>query len=164
MGCLLDILRSVGALVLGVIVFFGFLFLLFLNNFSDKMLSSQFYIDTIAGEDTYNRVYDEVLLDEDLLGTTQDLLGGVQVVTQEDIVMLLRQIVPPEYLQSQVEGSIHRTVDYFNEDRATLDLYIDLGPPLSNVKPVLFQYIDRRIDGLVLEEFLVEIKAVAALP
>ena len=152
MGCLLDILKSVAALVLGVIVFFGFLFLLFLNNFSDKLLSSQFYIDTIAGEDTYNRVYDEVLLDEELLGTTQDLLGGVQVVTQEDIVMLLRQIVPPEYLQSQVEGSIHRTVGYFNEDRDTLDLYIDLGPPLNNVKPVLFQYIDGRIDGLVLED------------
>ena len=152
MGCLVEILRSVLALVLGVIVFFGFLFLLLLNNFSDKMLNSEFYIDTIVAEDTYNRVYDEVLLDEELLGTTQDLLGGVQVVTQEDIVMLLRQIVPPEYLQSQVEGSIHRTIDYFNEDRDTLELYVELGPPLNNVKPVLFQYIDQRIDGLVLED------------
>ena len=155
MGCLVEILRSVLALVLGVIVFFGFLFLLLLNNFSDKLLSPEFYIDTIVGENTYNRVYDEVLLDQELLDTTQDLLGGVQVVTQEDIVMLLRQIVPPDYLQSQVEGSIHRTVDYFNEDRDTLDLYIDLGPPLNNVKPVLFQYIDQRIEQLPVEEPLV---------
>ena len=149
---MIDILRSVVALVLGVVVFFGFLFLLLLNNFSDKMLSSEFYIDTIAGEDTYNRVYDEVLLDEELLETTQDLLGDIQVVSQEDIVMLLRQIVPPEYLQSEVERSTQRTVDYFNEDRGTLDLYIDLGPPLDKIKPVLFQYIDQRIDGLVLED------------
>ena len=140
------------ALVLGVAVFFGFLFLLLLNNFSDKMLSSDFYIDTIAGEDTYNRIYDEVLLDEELVDTTRDLLGDIQVVSQEDIVMLLRQIVPPEYLQSEVERSIQRTVDYFNEDRATLELYIDLGPPLDKIKPVLFQYIDQRIDSLVLED------------
>lgn len=152
MGCLFDILKSVLALVLGVVVFFGFLFLLLLNNFSDKMLNSEFYTDTINGEDTYNRVYDEVLLDEELLDTTRDLLGDVQVVTQEEIVMLLRQIVPPDYLQSEVEGSIQSTVDYFNEDEDTLELYVDLGPPLNYVKPVLFQYIDQRIDGLVLED------------
>ena len=62
MGCLLDILRSVLALVLGVVVFLGFLFLLLLNNVSDKMLSSEFYIDTIDGENTYERVYDDVLV------------------------------------------------------------------------------------------------------
>ena len=152
MGCLFDIIRSVVALVLGVVVFFGFLFLLLLNNVSDKMLSSDFYTDTITGEDTYNRVYDEVLLDQELLGTTQDLLGDVQVISQEEIVMLLRQIVPPEYLQSEVEGSIQRTVDYFNEDRDTLELYFDLGPPIENIKPVVFEYIDQRIDELVLED------------
>ncbi len=152
MGCLLDIVRSVLALVLGVVVFFGFLFMLLLTNFSDKLLNSEFYTDTISGQDTYNRVYDEVLLDEELLGTTRDLLGDVQVVTQEEIVLLLRQIISPQYLQSQVEGSINRTVDYFNEDADTLELYVDLGPPIDNIKPVLFQYIDQRIEGLVLED------------
>ena len=152
MGCLVDILRSVAALILGVAVFFSFLFLLLHNNGSDKMLSFDFYTDTIDGEDTYNRVYDDVLLDPELLGTTQDLLGDIQVVSQEEIVALLRQMVPPEYRQSQVEGSIQRTVDYFNEDRDTLELYVELGPPIENIKPVLFQYIEGRIDGLVLED------------
>ena len=152
MGCTLSIIRSVAALVLGVVVFFGFLFLLPLTNFSDKLLSAEFYTDTISGEDTYNRIYDEVLLDEELERTTQDLLGGVQVVSQAEIVGLLREIIPPEYLQSQVEDSIHRTVDYFNEDRERLDLYVDIGPPLDNVKPVLFRYIDQRIDALTEED------------
>lgn len=152
MGCLADILRSVLALVLGVVVFFGFLFLLFFSNFSDKLLNSEFYTDTISGEDTYNRVYHEVLMDPELLGTTQDLLGDIQVINQEEIVGLLRQIVPPAYLQTQVEGSIQRTVDYFNEDRDTLELYMEFGPPLDSIKPVSFQYIDWRIDGLVLQD------------
>ena len=133
MGCLADILRSVLALVLGVVVFFGFLFLLFFSNFSDKLLNSEFYTDTISGEDTYNRVYHEVLMDPELLGTTQDLLGDIQVINQDEIVGLLRQIVPPAYLQTQVEGSIQRTVDYFNEDRDTLELYMEFGPPLDSI-------------------------------
>ncbi len=152
MGCALSIVRSVAALILGVVVFFGFLFLLLLNNFSDKLLSAEFYIDTISGQDTYNRVYDEVLLDEELESTTQDLLGGVEVVSHVEIVGLLREIIPPEYLKSQVEGSINRTVDYFNEDRETLDLYVDIGPPLNNVKLVIFRYIDQRIDALAEED------------
>ena len=135
------------ALVLGVIVFFGFLWLL-LNNVSDKLLTAEFYTDTISDQDTYNRVYDEVLLDQELEDTTQDLLGGIQVVSHEEIVGLLKEIIPPDYLQSEIEGSINRTVDYFNEDRDTLDFYVDVGPPLDNVKPVIFEYIDQRIDGL----------------
>ena len=151
MGCLFDILRSVLALVLGVVVFFGFLSLLLLNNVSDKMLSADFYIDTLDAEDTYERVYTDVLLDDELRGTTQDLLGDVEV-TQEDIVDLLREVMPPEYLRSQVEGSIQRTVDYFNEERDTLELYVELGPPLDNIKPALLGYIDERIGRLPLEK------------
>ena len=150
MGCVLAIIRPVAALVLGLF-FSGFLFLLLLTNVSDKLLSAVFYTDTIAGQDTYNRIYDEVLLDKELVNTTQDLLGGVQV-PQEEIVGLLREIISPEYLQSETEGAVQRTVDYFNDDRENLDLYVDVGPPLDNVKPVLFRYIDQRIDELAEED------------
>ena len=123
-----------------------------LNNFSDKLSSADFYSDTISEQDTYNRVYDEVLLDPELDSTTRDLLGDFQVVDQREMVELLREIISPEYLRSETEGSIQRAVDYFNEDLDDLELHVDLGPPLDNVKPVLFGYIDRRIDGLAEED------------
>jgi hypothetical protein len=148
MGCATSIIRAVASLILGVVIFFGFMFWLLMNNFSDRLLSAEFYTDTINGEDTYNRIYDEVLLDDELKETTNDLLGDIQVVTHDEIVGLLKAIVPPAYVQSQVEGAIGRTVAYFNEDVDTLELYVDLGPPLDNLKPVLFRYIDGRIDGL----------------
>ena len=148
MGCAFVILRSVVALILGVVVFLGFLFLLLLYNVSDKLLSADFYTDTINGEDTYNRIYNEVLLDQNLERTTQDLLGNVQVLSQAEVVGLVKQILPPQYLQSQVEGSIQRTVDYLNEDRDNLDVYIELGAPLDKVKPVLLAYINKRIEQL----------------
>jgi len=152
MGCVLAMIRPVVALVLGVVVFFGFLFLLLSDNFTDRLLSAEFYTDTLEAEDTYNRIYDDVMLDPELESTTQDLLGDIQVVSHADIVGLLREIVPPAYLRSQSEGSIQRTVGYFNGDLEDLEVYVELGPPLSKVKPALFGYIDRRIDGLTEED------------
>ena len=119
------------------------------------MLSADFYTGTLAGEDTYNRIYTEVLVDERLKDTTEDLLGDIEVVSQEDIVRLLRRILPPEYLQSQVEGTIENAIYYLNEDTDTLDLYIDLAPPLANAKGVLFEHIDGRIDQLPLEKLVI---------
>lgn len=152
MGCLTSILRSGAAMVLGVVIFVGFLFFLILNNFSDKLLSADFYNDTIAAEDTYNRIYDEVLVDEELLDKTEEFLGDIQVVNHQDIIDLMREIMPPAYIQAQVEGAIERTIAYVNEDVDELDVYVELAEPLRNVKAVMFAYIDGRIDELLVED------------
>ena len=148
MGCLFSIVRAVASLILGVVVFVGFLFLLILNNFSDKLLSADFYKDTISGQDAYNRIYDEVLVDKELSDKTAEILGDIKVVTHQDIVDLTRKIIPPAYIQTQVEGAIDRTVDYMNEDEERLELYVDLIPPLENVKTVMFSYMDSLLDAL----------------
>ena len=140
--------RTVATLILGIVIFLGFLFLLAERNLSANLLNAGFYKDTISAQDTYNRIYDQVLLDQELQETTRDLLGDIKVVDHQDVVHLLREIVSPEYLQSQVEDSIQRSVDYLNEDTDTLELYLDLGPPLDLVKPTLLAYVDRRIDEI----------------
>ena len=152
MGCTIWIVRSLISFVLGVAIFIAFLGFLLASNFSDKLLSADFYTETLAGEDTYNRIYDEVLVDDQLRETTEDLLGDIKVVDLVDIVVLLRRILPPEYVQSQVERTIQDTIDYLNEDTDTLELFIELAPPLANAKVVLFAYIDSRIDKLELED------------
>ncbi len=144
---MLLIVKSLGTIVLGLAVFFGFMLLLLLNNFSNKLLDSNFYTLTISGNDTYNRIYNQVLVDKEL-EITRDLLGNVEVVSDEDVVELLKQVLPPSYLQSQVERNIERTVDYLNEDLDTLELYVEMGPPLDNIQSVLFGYIDQRIDEI----------------
>ena len=152
MGCLTSILRAGVGLVLGVVIFVGFLTYLILSNVSDKLLTVEFYTDTIAAEDTYNRIYDKVLVDDELLEKTQEFLGDIQVVDHRDIVDLLREIIPPAYIQTEVEDAIERTIDYINEDAEELELYVNLGEPLENVKAVMFGYLDRRIDELQMEE------------
>ena len=148
MFLLFGAIRTVATLILGIVIFLGFLFLLGERTFSANLLNADFYKDTISGQDTYNRIYDQVLPDQELQETTRDLLGGIKVFNQRDVVQLLRGIVPPEYLRSQVEDAIQQAVDYLNEDADTLELYLDLGPPLDLIKPTLLAYVDRRIDEI----------------
>ena len=122
MGCLISLVRAGASLILFVIIFVGFLSYLILNNFSDKLLSADFYNNTLAAEDTYNRIYDEVLLDDELKDTTERFLGDIQIVSHQEIVDLLREIMPPEYIQAEVERAIGRTIDWVNEDVDELDL------------------------------------------
>ena len=138
--------------MLGVVIFVGFLLVLILNNFSDKLLSADFYVSTIAAEDTYDRIYNEVLVDDELKDRTQELLGDIKVVEHQEIVDLLEEIMPPAYIKGQVEASIDRTIDYINEDVDRLEVYVELAEPLENVKTVMFAYIDAKIDGLRVEE------------
>lgn len=145
---LLGVLRSLVSSVLGTIISTGFLLLLLVNISSGKLLSADFYSRTLNQQDTYNRIYNEVLLDEEVKRSIQGLLGDIKLVSDEDIVPLLREIIPPDYLKSQVEGVIEDAIDYLNKDVDTLEIYIDLGPPLAKVKPVLLRYIDQRIDKL----------------
>ena len=74
-----------------------------------------------------------MLLDAEFRETTDGLLGNIEAVRHEDILDLARRILPPEYLQSQVEGNIHRSVGYFNGDRSTLEVYLELEQPLARM-------------------------------
>ena len=152
MGCLTSLLRAGAGIVLGVVIFVGFLFVLISNNFSDKLLSADFYMSTIAAEDTYDRIYNEVLVDDELKDRTQELLGDIKVVEHQEIVDLLEEIMPPAYIKGQVEASIDRTIDYISEDVDRLELYVELAEPLEHVKTVMFAYMDAKIDGLRVEE------------
>ena len=66
----------------------------------------------------------------------------------EDIVGLVRGLLPPEYLQTQVEGPIQRSLACLNEDSESLDLYLEMGPAIDKIKPTLLEYVARRIDGI----------------
>ena len=148
MGLPLMILRFVATPILGIAIFAGLLLTLVGNNIADKLLDADFYTNTIAEHNTYNRIYDDVLQDQKAKDKVQELLGDVKVVSPEDIIGLVRGLLPPEYLQSQVEGAIQRAMAYFNEDSDTLELYLEMGPAIDKIKPTLLDYVDRRIDGI----------------
>lgn len=142
------IARSVAATVLGIIIFVSFLSFLLVNHFSGKLLDANFYTQVLNEQDTYNRVYDEVLLDPEVRASTSEFTDDLQIMTHEELVDLAREIAPTGYLQDQIEGNIRRATNYMRGEVDALNLYVDLGPPLSRVKPTIFAKIDQRIDDL----------------
>ncbi len=151
MGCILGILRSIATFILIIVVFAGLILLVVVGSFTDKLLDPGFYTGAITEQDTYNRVYSEILVDPAMDETTRALLGDIDVEA-EDIVPVLKEILPPEYIQAQVEDSIGRAVGYFNGDLEELDVYLDMGPALADAKAVLLEYVDQQIDQLPVEE------------
>ena len=111
-----------------------------------NLFDARFYTASFSENRIYERFYDEVLLDDEAEEVRADLLGSIEVVSNEDIVRVSREIIPPSYVQDQVETSIESLIGYLDGDEDSLSLLIDLGPPLEQAKPVLLGYIDERID------------------
>ncbi len=98
-GCLLPIIRSIFTLIFGTVIFFAFLGFLLVTTVRDNFLSSDFYIESFAENQIYERIYDEVIVSEDFEDTTAELLGDIDVPTN-DIVDVAKAIITPEYLQA----------------------------------------------------------------
>ena len=155
MGCILLVLRPIASFFLGIVVFVGLILLAVGGNLTGKLLDPHFYTGILAEQDTYNRIYTEVLpeviVNPETEQITRDLLGDIDV-DPADIVPLLQDILPTDYIQSQVEDAIERTVGYLNGDLEELEVYLDLGPPLAGAREVILAYVDDQIDALPVEE------------
>src|SRR3972149_2414678 len=107
---LLAIPRAILSLLLGALVFLGLLAFLLVATVRDNFLSADFYTDALTDNDIYNRVYDDLFTDPDFAYRAKQLMGNFAVPT-EDIAGLARQILPPDYLQTQVEGAVNGVID-----------------------------------------------------
>ena len=147
MSLFVTFVRTFGSLLFGAIIFFGFLAFLLTHEIRNHFLDASFYTNALAENDIYNRIYDELLVDPKFDEEARNLLGGFDVPSH-DRADIARKIIPPEYLQSQTEASISGIIVYLKGDSADPEVYMDLGPPIRNVKPAIFSYIDQRIDAM----------------
>lgn len=148
MGCLISILRVFIRPVLGIAILAGLLHTLVLSNFSQRLIQPETYYTAINQTDAYNRIYDEVLVDDALSASTRNLLGGVDLDLQNQAVPLLKAIMPPAYLQQQTENNIDRFTSYMSGETEPLQLYIDLQQPLQRIKSEAQAEVRRHIDQL----------------
>ena len=154
MGCLLGILRLLGRMVLGLAILAGLLHYLVLSNFTQRLVDAETYTEAINETDAYNRVYDEVLVDDALQNATGNLLGGVdlgvEAADNAAAVDLLREIMPPSYLREQAESNIARFTAYLRVENGPLRLYVDLKEPLARIQTKTRAEVDRHIDALAI--------------
>ena len=146
------LLRALGGLVLGLVVFAGLLYFLIVVNFSQRLEDPEVYNTAISETDAYNRVYDEVLVDEELEDQTANLVGDLDIEASKEAVEVLREVMPPAYLQEQTEANIDRFTGFLRHDRQDLELYADLKEPMERIEPAVLDKVHEIIDGLEIEE------------
>ena len=92
-----------------IIIFVALLIVLLpVSQLNDTAGNPEFYKDHIQQADLYNFVYDEVLpagLDELETGDLSDIPIDISAI-KDDIVSIARKILPPDWLQAQVEAAI----------------------------------------------------------
>ena len=74
----------------------------------------EFYNDQLRRADIYNFVYDEVLLaalDELEAGDSSDMPIDLTVI-EDEVISAAREILPPEWLQAQVESGSNEIIPY----------------------------------------------------
>ena len=149
---MLTLLRALAGLVLGLAVFAGLLYFLVVVNFSQRLVEPEVYNVAISDTDAYNRIYDEVLVDEALRDHTGNLTGDIQLEIQEQAVAVLREVMPPSYLQEQTEDNIDRFTGFLRYDREDLEIYATLTEPLERIEPAVLRKIHQIIDELEIND------------
>ena len=148
----MTIVRALAGLVLGMVIFAGLLYYLVLGNFSQRLDDPEVFRRAINETDAYNRVYDEVFVDEALKDQTENLLGGVEFDIQKDSVEILKDVMPPAYLREQTEDNIDRFTGFLKGDRKRLELYVELKEPLDRVEPAILARVYKTIDDLEIKQ------------
>ena len=145
-------LRAVAGLALGLTVLAGLLYLLVVANITKQLEDPQVYKTAINDAGAYDRIYDEILVDEALREGSNRLLGNVETATHEDAVRVLREIMPPAYLREQTEANIDRFTAYLRYESEDLELYVSLAEPLERVEPAALGEVHRFIEELEIAE------------
>ena len=141
-------LRRLGQFLLGLAVLAGLLHFLVISNLTQRLVDEEVYYAAINDTDAYNRIYDEVLVDEALREQTDNLLGGVQLDVHDQAVAVLREILPPAYLQEQAEENIERFTSYMNGETHHLEIYLELEEPVERLLPTIQDHVSQVIDTL----------------
>ncbi|MYD35425.1 MAG: hypothetical protein F4X20_00135 [Dehalococcoidia bacterium] len=147
----MTLVRALGSLILGLVVIVGLMYLLVVVNITQRLEDPEVYRAAFTEIDAYNRIYDEVLIDRAVQDETLDLLGGVGLEAQES-VEVLRDVMPPAYLQDQIEANIDRFTGFLSSDLERLDLYLELREPLDRVEVVVLDKAEEIITELEIDE------------
>lgn len=149
---MLTLLRALAGLVLGLVIFAGLLYFLVVVNFSQRLVEPEVYNIAIEDTDAYNRVYDEVLVDDALIDQTGNLTGDIQLQIHEQAVEVLREVMPPSYLQQQTEENIDQFTSFLRYDREDLAIYATLTEPLERIEPAVLRKVHQIIDELEIND------------
>lgn len=141
--------RWVATVILGIVFVLALIVLLAADLVSHELLAPELYTNALEEEDIYNRIYTELLADPAMVQASALMLGnmGLDPSLATNILSFttstLYLVVPPDTIQSGVEGVINAFTAYLSGDTDELqseEILADLDPDAVS---------DRIMDGVL---------------
>jgi hypothetical protein len=129
---------------LSVLFLFVLIGTLTIGVFDRKLLKEDFYKSQLRHANFYERVYTDVMPE------IKDLPSyyGELVITEQERDQLIRKIIPPQWLQEQVESALHSAMPWLRSETEELNVVIDLVPAKQRAGPVVLQFVSQRLTSL----------------
>ena len=153
------LLRALAGILLGIVVFAGLFHYLVVVNVSQRIEDPEVYNAAISDAGAYDRIYGEVLADEAIEEHTGNLLGNLEIEDSGEAVAVLREVMPPAYLQEQTEANIERFTGYLRNESDDLEIYVELDEPLERIETAVLNKAHQVIDELEIDEPETEVPA-----
>ena len=139
------LLRSIVALLLGVLAFLALGYAYVAMGVRDTLRSPQPLLNALEEHHAYERVYDDGIISEQFEGELRGLVGDFSIEPETE-AWLLKEILPPSELKAATEQSVTTVIAFLNNETDTFDATIDLGVAIPRIKPAVFRLVDERID------------------
>ena len=130
--------------LLSVLFLFVLTATLTIGVFDRDLLRENFYKDQLKDANFYERVYTDVMPEIKVLPS---YYGGL-TITEQERDQLIREIIPPQWLQDQVESALNSAVPWLRSETDQLDVTIDLVPAKQRAGPVVIQFVEQKLASL----------------
>ena len=138
-------LRSIVALLLGVLAFLALGYVYIASGVRDTLSSPQPLLSALEKHKAYDRVFDDGIISQQFEGALRGLVGEYSLDPETE-AWLLKEILPPSELQTATEQNIVSVIAFLSNESDTFDATIDLSAAIPRIKPAVFRLVDERID------------------
>ena len=138
-------LRSIVALLLGVLAFLALGYAYVAMGVRDTLRSPQPLLNALEKHHAYERVYDDGIISEQFEGELRGLVGEFSLEPETE-AWLLKEILPPSELKAASEQDVTSVIAFLNNETDTFEVSIDLSAAIPRIKPAVFRLVDERID------------------
>ena len=139
------LLRSIVALLLGVLAFLALGYVFLASGVRDILSGPDPLLTALEKHNAYDRVYDDGIISEQFEGELRGLVGDFSIEPETE-AWLLKEILPPSELKTATEQSVNSVIAFLNNETDTFEVSIDLRAAIPRIKPAVFRLVDERID------------------